>query len=338
MNNSFCKKFDSYIGLIIDGEPITEKIRSQLENHLTQCKKCRDQLFQFKQVDGVIKGMMESKLQQHISTDELGALLDNQIKSITEKIRIEVHLKECQACQETYQQLKLLNQEWSNYEVQDLPIFPISSWFERLKKKLEDIYNAVSEKFNVDASNRWVYVTATVGAAAILCFFVIKILISPIDRIAPLDETAIVEKQDSLKTEQLADAQPQTKEESKKPADEVKKKTPDKWEKIKQVFAENFKPTPYLEEMLAYDVRSYSITVISPKIGEKITGNILFQWKEVEEPVYLKILDNKGAELFSFIPEGFKFVFTEKLDPGLYYWKLESEDDLLYVGKIFIGE
>ncbi|MCD4666138.1 MAG: zf-HC2 domain-containing protein, partial [Bacteroidales bacterium] len=132
MNNSFCKKFDSYIGLIIDGEPITEKIRSQLENHLTQCKKCRDQLFQFKQVDGVIKGMMESKLQQHISTDELGALLDNQIESITEKIRIEIHLKECQACQETYQQLKLLNQEWSTYEVQDLPITPISSWFERL--------------------------------------------------------------------------------------------------------------------------------------------------------------------------------------------------------------
>ena len=75
-------------------------------------QKYRDRLIQLKKVNGTMK----TKQQQHIATNELGDLLDNQIESITEKIRLVNHLNKCQSCREAYQLLKLLNEEWSIYE------------------------------------------------------------------------------------------------------------------------------------------------------------------------------------------------------------------------------
>lgn len=99
----------------------------------------------------------------------------------------------------------------------------------------------------------------------------------------------------------------------------------------------NFEVSPYLEEMIVDISRSYSITILSPKIGENVKRNILFYWEiDIEGPIYLKILNNRGDELFSYEPEKNQFRFNEKLPPGLYYWKLQSEDDLLFVGKFFV--
>jgi hypothetical protein len=33
---------------------------------------------------------------------------------------------------------------------------------------------------------------------------------------------------------------------------------------------------------------------------------------------------------------GSRYVFSQKIPPGLYYWKLESKDELLFLGKFLV--
>ena len=103
-----------------------------------------------------------------------------------------------------------------------------------------------------------------------------------------------------------------------------------------QIDPANFAPLPYLETMVSDVHRAYSIEVFHPKNGENTTGQIKFEWEnDITDVIYLKILNNKGDELFAFETQEQDFSFNQKLEPGLYYWKLESEDDLLHVGKFF---
>ena len=67
------------------------------------------------------------------------------------------------------------------------------------------------------------------------------------------------------------------------------------------------------------------------------TNDILFQWEEIEyQPVYLKIINNKGEQLFTYTVDDDQYRFKEKLSPGLYYWKIENDDDVLRIGRFFI--
>ena len=53
------------------------------------------------------------------------------------------------------------------------------------------------------------------------------------------------------------------------------------------------------------------------------------------EPVTLKILNNKGDKLFSFSIDDNHLLFRKELPRGLYYWKVESDDDFR-IGKFFV--
>jgi len=113
----------------------------------------------------------------------------------------------------------------------------------------------------------------------------------------------------------------------------------------KQLYAANFEPVPHLEAWIEESIRSEGTiieSVISPKIGEEIRGGeIVFQWKMLEKaPVAVKILNNAETEIRHDAPDLAHFplitlrVKTEILkEPGLYYWKIEDESDLLFVGK-----
>lgn len=98
-----------------------------------------------------------------------------------------------------------------------------------------------------------------------------------------------------------------------------------------------FETLPYLEGMLSDVSRSESITVLSPEMGGVVKEKPLFRWEgRKDERVYVIILDNFGNELFRFKTDKNQFTLSEKLDPGLYYWKLESEEDLLFLGKFLV--
>lgn len=194
---------------------------------------------------------------------------------------------------------------------------------------------------------QWVYAPVAVGAVAVICFVIAKNTILPERTGKIFQENYISEQQKTpeiTEQEQFTESQqPGQKEETKHSAQKAQDKPKNVsggagGVDVRQRYAENFKASPFMEEMVnSYSVRSYAITVLSPKIDEDVKGNIFFQWEETEEePIYLKILNNQAIELYSFTPENNQVLFTEKLKPGLYYWKLESEEDLLFVGKFFV--
>ena len=110
---------------------------------------------------------------------------------------------------------------------------------------------------------------------------------------------------------------------------------------LKQLYPDNFTLAPELESQISQVYRSsITVDVVSPKIAEEFENEITFSWKLNEkQPLTLKILDNKEnivkneASVTSPVDLALS---TEKFNPGLYYWKLETENDLLYVGKFFV--
>ncbi len=104
-------------------------------------------------------------------------------------------------------------------------------------------------------------------------------------------------------------------------------------------FADNFTVSPDLENLVNAHLRSFSIRVLSPLNGENFTKRILFQWKaDVDDRLTLKILSNKEKILQTISVRGSRYVFSRKIPPGLYYWKLESKDELLYLGKFLVKQ
>ncbi|MGH7454081.1 MAG: hypothetical protein ACRENG_22200, partial [bacterium] len=113
----------------------------------------------------------------------------------------------------------------------------------------------------------------------------------------------------------------------------------------KQLYAANFAPVPHLENWLEETTRAESVTidsVFSPRSGQKIVGEeIIFHWRmNVKAPISLRIQNNFEKELFSLVPDLAGFpeiklrVKTEIFkEPGLYYWKIEDANDVLFVGK-----
>ena len=103
------------------------------------------------------------------------------------------------------------------------------------------------------------------------------------------------------------------------------------------VFADNFEIFPDLESLVNSVPRSTSVSVHKPKIGEKVKQKIVFDWTADEAGVLrLKIFSNRGKELYSFAHLKSRLAFAGALEPGLYYWKLEDDKDLLYVGKFLV--
>lgn len=107
-----------------------------------------------------------------------------------------------------------------------------------------------------------------------------------------------------------------------------------------ELLASNYLPSSNLESMVGVAFRSEAINIISPKNSTiyKLNDQIVFQY-ELEGnagTLNLKILNNKEDIVFQTNISGNKYLLNKKLSGGLYYWKLETDEDLLYVGKFII--
>lgn len=102
------------------------------------------------------------------------------------------------------------------------------------------------------------------------------------------------------------------------------------------LFAVNSVVSPNLEDLVQTQFRSTSIEVISPAIGEIVQTPVTFRWKQFEKKITIKILSNKELTLVSSTLSGSSFTTPKKFAPGLYYWKLETAEELLYVGKFLV--
>ena len=109
-----------------------------------------------------------------------------------------------------------------------------------------------------------------------------------------------------------------------------------------EIYAANFEESENLEFLMGQNYRSGDdLIIISPSDDEKIIEEVSFHWNyNSEVQLILLILDNNENVLFTFKVKADKLLFNvvdNGLDPGLYYWKLESEEDLFHIGK-FIYE
>jgi hypothetical protein len=61
-----------------------------------------------------------------------------------------------------------------------------------------------------------------------------------------------------------------------------------------------------------------------------------FQWQKPDiETLILGLYNNKGKLVFQKKITSV-FHFKQVLQPGLYYWQLETEDDIVYTGKFSV--
>jgi aldose 1-epimerase len=103
--------------------------------------------------------------------------------------------------------------------------------------------------------------------------------------------------------------------------------------------ASRYRIDPNLENMIGSRLRSGLFEVLEPGNDSVIKAPIHFSWKKaLVTPHTLKIVNNKNEALYTYPVQGNSFDFNETLASGLYYWKLESQNELLYVGKFFAGE
>lgn len=110
---------------------------------------------------------------------------------------------------------------------------------------------------------------------------------------------------------------------------------------IKQasLVAKSLIESPMLESLIETNFRSGDIVMISPKKSEtfKLTDPITFKLKKNTNAIlYLRILNNLEKSVFSVQLKSEEFVYHHKLTGGLYYWKIETDEDLLCVGKFVL--
>lgn len=98
------------------------------------------------------------------------------------------------------------------------------------------------------------------------------------------------------------------------------------------VLAENFRPSPFYENLAGINMRNSGMVVISP-VSDTVIRIPVFEWDDdVIDSLTLVIISNSEKLLYKkrirngSIP-GFK------VDPGLYYWQLQNEHETLFTGR-----
>ena len=143
----------------------------------------------------------------------------------------------------------------------------------------------------------------------------------------------------------------ETKTEPEQKVDSLKTQPEKPAESDKNLIAElsgpEFNPSPYYEEWINENLRSGSILiekVISPKNNDKYSNQpVLFKWQMKENiQVNLVIMNNDEDVIFSTrvpsnsFPEYSLSLSQNDFDKsGLYYWRIEDEIEVLYLGKFY---
>ncbi|MCB0562651.1 MAG: hypothetical protein KDD09_27050, partial [Phaeodactylibacter sp.] len=126
------------------------------------------------------------------------------------------------------------------------------------------------------------------------------------------------------------------------PAQERRAKTANQKPPTKDgLLAANFTPSETLDPLVGAVTRSSGLSDIQPPAGAelKIGEAVVFSWQtSVEGPLTLRLLNNREEEIFNRTVESNRLSSPMTLQPGLYYWKLETVDDLIYIGKFIVIE
>ncbi len=106
-----------------------------------------------------------------------------------------------------------------------------------------------------------------------------------------------------------------------------------------EVFAQNFERNPFYDSLVGQTLRTgvNGVENVSPGIDEEKSVPVTFEWTGMEETdLFLQLLNNRAELIHNETVTGSSFTYDGSLDPGLYYWRLESEDELVHVGRFVI--
>jgi len=154
-----------------------------------------------------------------------------------------------------------------------------------------------------------------------------------------LFKSSTIEKTETIETKQNRQQERKTLQQKNQGASDVLKEKSAVTKKNSHLPPGNFRVNPNLESMIGTQYRSATTQIISPRNNSTLSGDIVFAWKKTSQGLpllTLKIINNKNEVFYNYSVKGNRFVFKQRLAPGLYYWKLENQMDLLYLGKFFI--
>lgn len=111
--------------------------------------------------------------------------------------------------------------------------------------------------------------------------------------------------------------------------------------KEKNLLSSNYTPDPVLESLSGTMTRSGIFLLLHPKPAQVFgrDGEILFSWQaQPGKNIILRILNNKGKQVLEYnLNDKQKLkVSLKQLLPGLFYYKILEEDEILVVGKFTV--
>ena len=174
------------------------------------------------------------------------------------------------------------------------------------------------------------------SAAAALVIVTIYLLIATPNQPKETSLTGIEEPN----SEMVTDSVPAKKDTIQKP-DTVKPKEPEK-----QIVEEKgtlsevkippqFKDNSYLERLV--NKNKENGIIMNPAIGDTMRKQITFKWSPLEAEEYdVSVVNNKNEEIWGKTLEDPRVTLYQKLDPGVYYWKISVKGKLQAIGKFYV--
>lgn len=101
-----------------------------------------------------------------------------------------------------------------------------------------------------------------------------------------------------------------------------------------------FVPNRTLENFIGRNVRSaLTIALVTPAIGDTVVMPVSIGWKgNAGNEVAVTLVDNKNVEVWKGSSVLSEVTCDKKLEPGLYYLKLQSAGSLVQVGKFVVAK
>ena len=175
-----------------------------------------------------------------------------------------------------------------------------------------------------------------ISAAAVLIIATIYLLIVKPEQ--PKEtESVQIEKPDSPV---ITDSAPVKKDTLQKPdtamqSSQVKKEPEKKNPQVNAKIPSEFKDNSYLEHLVDRD-KAKGI-IIDPAIGDTMKKQITFKWSPLEADEYdISLVNNKNEEIWGKTMEDPRVTLYQKLEPGIYYWKISVKGKLQAVGKFYV--
>jgi hypothetical protein len=307
---TMCPEIEAIAEKLVDHEIVTEPEAAQFRHHLSTCTTCAQSFADMQKLQHLIqRGMRRGD--QHLSIPELQALLQN-AGSGSDYARMPAHLRHCQECRESMRWLRVLAVMEKEFTLSMPLAAQLRIKWNVFSKRKKGVWAESNGLVSERAIKHYGYAAAVIlGLAVIGLALQIK-----------WPSAALLSAHSTVQE---------------KPATSpVKKINPDNIARHPVVSPDHFLPWPELEELVGAHLRTDQLTVLQPHADTMRTAEIQFKWQGVDTPLIFKILNNSGEMVLQAPAVTGQYTCRKALSPGVYYWKLENSDELLWIGKFII--